>query len=83
MPTAVPNRSPAAPARIGQATTKLASDEERHVEERPERAEVVDEVARLVRARNVAGEGEGANDDEADRRVDGDASDGNSPRLHG
>ena len=48
MPAAVPNRSPAAPARMIQAITKLAIDEERDVEERRRRTEAVAEVADLL-----------------------------------
>ena len=42
---------------------EVGDDEERDVEDRRERAELVDEVARLVRARDVAGEGERADDE--------------------
>jgi hypothetical protein len=47
--------------------------EERDVEERRQGAEVVDEVARLVRARDVAGEGKRGDDRDPRGRVHGDA----------
>jgi hypothetical protein len=78
-----PEEEPRGAGEDGPGDREVDEHEERDVEQRPERAEIVDEVASLVRVRDVAGEGERADDGDADRRVDGDAPDGNSPRLHG